>query len=44
MQRAEFYHRVLIVKVTHSVREGRSVYDATRFAWSLDPSEGRECR
>ena len=37
MQIAEFYHKALIVNVTHSVREGRSVYDATRFAWSLNP-------
>ena len=44
MQIAEFYHPILLVNVTRSVREGKTVYDAAHFAWMVKKSRAERVR
>lgn len=38
---AIFAHRVLLINVNRSIAEQRSVYEAVRYAWKLDPHKAR---
>lgn len=44
MQIAEFHHLILLVNVTRTVREGKTVYDAARFAWKVKKSHAERVR
>jgi hypothetical protein len=34
-------HRLLLISIRNSYKEGKTIYDAVRYAWALDPDKAR---